>query len=485
MVSPVPNLSFLTGFAGSVLATVSGGTLALAALAMLRRWHRDRFDRRVKALCSHLGLTPAALLQGKDSPHSLANLRGLPSPTLEFLLEPLLVKCASAPPLAGVLQELCLELGLIDVWQRRILGQFAPVTLRQACLLPDGSLHFFSRLHFLLRARSARSLGLVRHRASWPILARALDDPHPDVQRVALRALAALSEPRSLPALVIQMDKAVSDKRCGLSLYSLKAALARFPLSQAVQLLPAMRHPNPRVRAASGEILREMAKRESAEARALVQYKSVFDREMAVLVSDANPRVRAIAIEVAELLDSANRKPAVDQELVEARGPVQSVAPENFAQRFEALPLAELPLLLADPQRTVRQAALRALLAHGREGLSKLYEQFVLTEDKALKNQILEELDRAGLLPNLLQSVDGNSGTLERQVVELIVSMGATRYLQAALTNVYGHELLQVLFAKLEDHSAQKIDAWLGVCTALRAFRRTDPTNHGHAPLAA
>jgi len=485
MVSPVPNLSFLTGFAGSVLATVSGGTLALAALAMLRRWHRDRFDRRVKALCSHLGLTPAALLQGKDSPHSLANLRGLPSPTLEFLLEPLLVKCASAPPLAGVLQELCLELGLIDVWQRRILGQFAPVTLRQACLLPDGSLHFFSRLHFLLRARSARSLGLVRHRASWPILARALDDPHPDVQRVALRALAALSEPRSLPALVIQMDKAVSDKRCGLSLYSLKAALARFPLSQAVQLLPAMRHPNPRVRAASGEILREMAKRESAEARALVQYKSVFDREMAVLVSDADPRVRAIAFEVAELLDSANRKPAVDQELVEARGPVQSVAPENFAQRFEALPLAELPLLLADPQRTVRQAALRALLAHGREGLSKLYEQFVLTEDKALKNQILEELDRAGLLPNLLQSVDGNSGTLERQVVELIVSMGATRYLQAALTNVYGHELLQVLFAKLEDHSAQKIDAWLGVCTALRAFRRTDPTNHGHAPLAA
>jgi hypothetical protein len=84
-----------------------------------------------------------------------------------------------------------------------------------------------------------------------------------------------------------------------------------------------------------------------------------------------------------------------------------------------------------------------------------------------------------------LQRVDGNSGTLERRVVELIVSMGATRYLQAALTNVYGHQLLQVLFAKLEDHSPHKIDAWLGVCDALKAFRRTDPTNHGHAPLAA
>jgi len=116
MVLPFPNLSFLTSFASSVLATVSLGTLALAALAMLRRWHHDRFDFRVKSLCTQLGLTPAALLQGKFSPQCLAKLLALPSSTLEFLLEPLLLKCASAPPLAGVLQEICLELGLIDVW---------------------------------------------------------------------------------------------------------------------------------------------------------------------------------------------------------------------------------------------------------------------------------------------------------------------------------------------------------------------------------
>ena len=482
---PIPNLSFLTSLASSVLATVSGGTLALAALAMLRRWHHDRFDRRVKALCTQFGLTPAALLHGKYSAQCLAKLRALPLSTLEFLLEPLLLKCASAPPLAGVLQEICLELGLIDVWQRRILGQFAPVTLRQACSVPDGPLHFFSRLHFLLRARSARSLGLLRHRASWPILARALDDPHPDVQRAALRALAALSEPRSLPALVVQMDKAVTDTRCGLSLHSLKTALARFPLSQALQLLPAMRHPNPRVRAAAVEILREMAKREAADAPALIQYKSVFDREMVILTSDADAGVRAIAFEVAALLDSANRKPAVPEGLDQTKDSARTVAPRASTQRAEDLPLAELPHLFADPQRTVRQAALRALLAHGQEGLCKLYEQFLKTEDKALRDQILEELDRAGLLPNLLQNLEGNSGSLERRMVELIVSMGATRYLQAALTSIYGHQLLQVLFEKLERHSPQKIDAWLGVCAALKASRQPDPADRGQAPLAA
>jgi HEAT repeat protein len=485
MILPVPNLSFLTRLASSVLATVAGGTLALAALAMLRRWHHDRFDRRVKALCAYFGLTPAALLQAKYSPQCLAKLRALPISTLEFLVEPLLLKCASAPPLAGVLQEICLELGLIDVWQRRILGQFAPVSLRQACSIPDGPLHFFSRLHFLLRARSARSLGLLRHRASWPILAKALDDPHPDVQRVALRALAVLREPQSLPVLVMQMDKAVTDHRCGLSLHSLKAALANFPLAQALRLLPALRHPNPRVRAAAAEILLEMAKRERPDAPALIQYKSVLDREMTTLTSDVDPRVRAIAFEVAAALDSGISAPDGRQDRDKAKDAVRDGPSEASPQRPEGPPLAELLRLLADPQRSVRQAALPAILAHGREGLSKVYEQFLKTEDKTLRNQILEELDRAGLLPNLLQKLDGDSRSLETRVVELIVSMGATRYLQAALTNIYGHQLLQVLFEKLENHSSQKVDAWLGICAALKASRRPDPTDPGPAPVAA
>ena len=133
--------------------------------------------------------------------------------------------------------------------------------------------------------------------------------------------------------------------------------------------------------------------------------------------------------------------------------------------------MAELTRHLGDPRRTVRQATLLALLALGREGQSRLYEEFLKTEDKGLRHQILEELDRAGLLPNLLQNLDGSAGKMETRVVELIVSMGATRYLQAALIKIYGHHLLEVLFEKLEGHSPQKIDAWLGVCAALKAFR--------------
>jgi len=311
IVLPVPNLQSLTSLATSILATVSLGTLVLAVGAMIRRWHDDRFDRRVKSLCAHYALTPTALLQRKYSAECLARLRALPLSSLELLLEPMLVKCASAPPLVSVLEELCLELGLIDVWQRRILGQFVPVTLRQALSIPDGLLHLFPRLHFLLRARSARNLGLLRHQASWPILAKALDDPHADVQRVALRSLAALRQPQSFPALLDRMDKAVTENHCGLSLHSLKAAMARFPLIQALQLLPAMRHPHARVRSAAAEILREMVKSEPAGQQPLSPFKSVFDRELATLASDPDPEVRAIAAEVIAHLGLAVPTPVV------------------------------------------------------------------------------------------------------------------------------------------------------------------------------
>jgi len=310
MALPIPDLQHLTSLASCVLAVVIGGTLLLAVGAMIQRSRNDRFDRRVKNLCTHYALTPATLLKGKYSAQCLARLRALPLCTLELLLEPLLLKCASAPPLANVLKETCLELGLIDVWERRILGQFLPLSFRQALSNPDGLLCFFPRLRFLLRARSARNLGLLRHQASWPILAMALDDPHPDVQQVALRSLAALREPQSFPALFDRMDKAVMQNHSRLSLHSLKAAMAKFPLSQALQLLPGLRHPHPRVRSAAVEILREMVKDEPTGAQALLQYKRVFDRELAALARDADPEVRVVAAELIAHLSLAAASPA-------------------------------------------------------------------------------------------------------------------------------------------------------------------------------
>jgi hypothetical protein len=111
------------------------------------------------------------------------------------------------------------------------------------------------------------------------------------------------------------MDEAITQNHSRLSLYSLKAAMARFPVSQALQLLPALRHPHPGVRAAAVEILCEMAKREPAGTQTLFQYKSVFDRELATLAFDVDPLVRAVAAELIAHLDFVDPSSFAGQEL--------------------------------------------------------------------------------------------------------------------------------------------------------------------------
>jgi HEAT repeat protein len=281
------------------------------------------------------------------------------------------------------------------------------------------------------------------------------------------------------------MDKVATENQSRLSLHSLKAAMASFPLSQALHLLPAMRHPHPRVRAAAAEILREMAKRERDGAQTPFQYKSVFDRELARLTSDVAPEVRAIAAEANALLDFAVPSSAVRQGLQDPQWSVRMGALQTLAQRPRLLPMAEVQRFLTDPQRTVRQAALRALLAYGRKGISKLYEHFLETEDKTLRDQIIEEFDRSGLLLGLLQNLGDSPGNLETRVVERLVSVGAASHLHAALTNSSGRQFLQALFEKLEEHAGPKIDAWLGLCAALKAARQPDPTARGQSTLAA
>lgn len=479
MVSTIPNF-LLTIMAETILATVTIGMFALAVGAMVRRSHQDRFGRRLKSLRIHYVPTPARLLADEHLAPCLARLRALPILNLELLLEPLLLKCASAPALATGLEKLCLELGLIDVWQRRILNQFGPVSFREALSNPDGFLFFFSRLHFLLRARSARNLGLLRHQPGWPVLVKALDDPHPDVQQVALRSLADIREPESFPTLLDRMHKVATENRSSLSLFSLKAAMARFPLSQAPRLLPSLRHPHPRIRLAAAEIFREMAKCDTDGKLALVQYKDAFDREFARLTSDADPEVRAVAAEVIAHLDVVVSSSVLRQVLQDPQWSVRLGALRALAQEPGLLPIAEIHRLLTDPHRMVRQAALRALLAGGREGVSKVYEHFLETVDETLREEIIEELEHSGLVLNLLQNYGGSPENLETRVVEQLVTMGATRNLRAALSNSSGRQVLQILFEKLGEHSELKIAAWARLCAALDAAPEPGQIAHGH-----
>jgi HEAT repeat protein len=277
------------------------------------------------------------------------------------------------------------------------------------------------------------------------------------------------------------MHKAVMESHPRLSLYSLKAAMARFPLSQAPQLLPSLRHPHPQVRSAAAEILREMVTGGPAGKRALFHYKRVFQRELATLTSDADPEVRALASGAIAYLDGVVPSSVLRQVLQDPQWSIRREALQTLAQRPGLLPLAEVQGFLTDPHPMVRQTALRALLAYGGEGVSKLYEHFLATEDEALREQIIAELEHSGLVLGLLENYGESPGNLETRVVDRLVTMGATRYLHAALSNSSGRQVLQILFERLGERRAPKIEAWVRLWAALDAARDPERIAYRHS----
>jgi hypothetical protein len=228
-----------------------------------------------------------------------------------------------------------------------------------------------------------------------------------------------------------------------------------------------------------------MTKGEPAGKPALFQYKSVFERELATLTSDADPEVRALAAEVIAHLDTAVSSSVLRQVLQDPQWSIRRDGLQTLAQQPGLLPMAEVQGFLTDPHRMVRQAALRALLAYGCEGVSKLYEHFLATEDEDLREQIIEEMEHSGLVLSLLENYGESPDSLETRVVERLVTMGATRYLHAALGNSSGRQLLQILFDKLGERREPKIEAWVRLCAALDAAREPDQTAYRHSNRVA
>src|SRR5208283_3530564 len=98
------------------------------------------------------------------------------------------------------LQALCAELGLIALWQNRTAKGHLAASKSSDHTAP-GDLPDRAVMRYVLRAKSIRNLGKLRHQPSWPLLVKALDDSHPDIQLVALRSLAALGAPEGFHVL--------------------------------------------------------------------------------------------------------------------------------------------------------------------------------------------------------------------------------------------------------------------------------------------
>ena len=171
-------------FAVMILVSVAIGTLLLVVVAFIRRWQQIRYARYIHNLQRQYRPVLAKVLTGVRSPSAIEALRELSAADIDLLLDPLFARRKLTERQRVFLQALCSELGLIALWQKRAANGLTLGTPSYGRRARD----FSDRpaVRYLLRAKSIRNLGMLRHRPSWPLLANSLDDRHRDIQLVAL-----------------------------------------------------------------------------------------------------------------------------------------------------------------------------------------------------------------------------------------------------------------------------------------------------------
>jgi HEAT repeat protein len=445
------------------IVAVLFGTGILIAMTIARRQRRERYFQRVDEVRARFEDVVKALLAGHiEYERGLDALKNLSGLDRMMMLEQLLVAKAPPPDQIPILRQTCADLGLVKLWQREVSGQIAAATL----MSPKGILTRISRLHFVVRAKAAENLGMIRHTESWPLLVKALDDPHTDVQTVAARALAQLAQPESFPMVLERLRRVVTDPTYRLSLRTVKSAAVNFPLKHAGEMLPLLGDANGRIRFLAVDIVREMVERESAREVDFQLDRAIFLPELTELFVtklcfDQNPDVRARSAPVLANLVDPRATPALVTLLEDPQWFVRLHAVRSLAKRKFLSQADAIGNRLTDSHWMVREAAARTLMVFGRAGLDQLTRHFLESPDRYSKEQIADEMQRAGLIPTLLAQYASQPQGSEADVFRQLAGMGKTSYMVSTLTSDSERNMRRKFLVELGGLPDPQIQGWI------------------------
>jgi hypothetical protein len=410
----------ITQWAFTILLSVVMGTCLLVGVAILRRWQQTRYSRYVHALQRKYRPVLAEVLSGARNPSEIEALRELPLADLELLLDPLFSRRRITERGLVFLRALCAELGLIELWQSRLANG-------HAARHPSSRHRWDDRtgMRYLLRGRSIRNLGTLHHRPSWPLLVKALDDRHADIQLVALRSLAALGAPESFPVLRERLHAVVLGKTPSPPLQVLQSAMVSFDLTCVPDLLPSLCHADRQVRLHATEILQTMACREAARQPPIALTRELLPPQVVELLLsglavDTSADVRARAAEIIVLLADPRATPVLRNLLLDRQWFVRLRTVRALVHMRQATaPLhPDIRECLRDSHWPIREAATQTLISLGRVGKQQLYEHFLTSPDPTTREQIVEVVERTGLMSSLVEDYSVGTKGVDALMVE-------------------------------------------------------------------
>lgn len=338
------------------------------------------------------------------------------------------------------------RLGFVDAWAREAFGSRRAkqlirhiVTKDKLPLVPKQRFKGIRRLRLFCvrRARAVMQLGYLDADFAKVFMREALADPSPYVGRANVTAMGHNQEPSEVPIL-LDLLRQTAEGANGLPVHSVKTALVRHPITELDQFVPYLNDANPRFRFLLVDSIREIcdAARLTLGPRNFPEPLYQWFLEQAA--QDEFIDVRARSARVIRHFHDAAAIRVLRVLLADKNEFVRLHTVRACADTYYSELIGDIGRRITDVRWLVREAAVKTLATFGKAGRQQLESLFLATSDKYASEQIIEEMQRAGIILEMLPALGSQNGDYARAagVCTKMVRMGKT----SLLTDLLGHE---------------------------------------------
>lgn len=338
------------------------------------------------------------------------------------------------------------RLGFVDIWASEAFGRKRArqlvhhiVTGEKLPLRPKRGFKRIRRLRLFCvrRARAVMQLGHLNADYAKVFMREALDDPSPFVGRANVIAMGHNPELYEVPIL-LDLLRQTADGASELPVHSVKTALVRHPITELEQFVPYLNDKNPRFRFLLVDSIREIC-----DATPFVLGPRNFPEPLyrwflQEAIQDESIDVRARSARVVRHFHDAAAVAGLRALLLDKNEFVRLHTVRACADPYYSELISDIGRRITDVRWLVREAAVKTLATFGKPGREQLEGLFLATRDQYASEQMIEEMQREGIIVAMLPALGGQNGdfALAKDVCTKMVRMGKT----SLLTDILGHE---------------------------------------------
>src|SRR5258708_6621561 len=334
--------------------------------------------------------------------------------------------------------------GLVMLWGKEAFGgrraqELIDHVANGSSLPPQGKQSFqrirSMRLFCVKRARAVALLGQLDGDYAQAFMDEAQHDPSPYVGRAKVAAMGQNSESFAVSVLLELMGQATEGVN-GLSVLSVKTALVRYPLTELPQFTQCLSDPNPKFRYLVVDSIREICDNTNLTLSTQDFPPDLYRWFLDQAKHDDWVEVRARSARVIRHFHDTGAVLALRALMEDENEFVRLHAVRSCADPHYTDLVPDVVQRIGDAKWRVREASVKTLATFGFDGRTQLANYFLATPDQYASEQIVDEMQRGGIIGDLLPGLgsDGPESWVVMKVCSKMVRMGKTALLTELLS---------------------------------------------------